>query len=55
MKKQIICINSVYLCSQDVLETLEEKRKAKAAVYYEHKKKVEVRCRIRNQPNLFIN
>ncbi|RMX36777.1 hypothetical protein pdam_00008961, partial [Pocillopora damicornis] len=32
---------------KDVLETLEEKRKAKAAVYYEHKKKVEVRCRIR--------
>lgn len=26
---------------KDVLETLEEKRKAKAAVYYEHKKKVE--------------
>ena len=28
---------------QDVLETLEEKRKAKAAVYYEHKKKIQVR------------
>jgi len=26
---------------KDVLETLEEKRKAKAAVYYEHKKKIE--------------
>jgi len=26
---------------KDVLETLEEKRKAKAAVYYEHKKKLQ--------------
>lgn len=47
--------NKLFVLIQDVLETLEEKRKAKAAVYYEHKKKVEVRCRIRNQPNLFIN
>lgn len=32
-----------FVLIQDVVETLEEKRKAKAAVYYEHKKKLQVR------------
>ena len=32
-----------FVLFKDVVETLEEKRKAKAAVYYEHKKKLQVR------------